>query len=109
VDDDGRIKIVENEVNNLKKEFEDQKKITERLQSAVSKLDKGFVKVDTYVSQIFSMLDEIKTNIKFLTTQRESDKEKNNERWLELFKKALYLIAGGVITYIAYRWKIIAS
>lgn len=88
-------------VENITETVSDMKIQVERMKEQINALQQSSVRTETYVSQIFMMLDDIKTNLKVLGTREENNRDRNNTMWLDWFKLILGWIVIGGISFLA--------
>lgn len=92
-------RVLEANITHLKERLDNIEEDVEKLKEDVGDLKTNAGEMKVYISQIFNMLDDIKTQIALLRDIGDKTREKGDNQWLDFFKTIVFLVLGGLITY----------
>lgn len=64
----------------------------DKLEEKVEKQGLDFAETRVYVKEIYKRLDDLKVNLASLSTKREENNDKNNDRWAKIVERAIWAI-----------------
>jgi hypothetical protein len=68
------------------------------LKSDVAELKTNAGEMKVYISQIFTMLNDIKA-------QLDASRQKSDNQWMDFFSRLVYIVLGGLVAYLFAKTK----
>ncbi|WAB25153.1 hypothetical protein M3_0202 [Lysinibacillus phage vB_LfM_LysYB1] len=100
MENNGQVQVLEERVEQLSKTVDKLETTTERLSETVSNLSQQSIETKVYVSQIFQMLEDIKSQLKSLGDKSDKNTDQDSNRWIDFFKQISFLAIGALVTYL---------
>lgn len=97
--------VLETRMNSIENQVKKHEADIEKIKEDVGDLKTHAGEMKVYISQIFGMFDEIKTQLNVLRDREENTREKGSNMWLDFFQKFFYLIAGAIVSYMFAKMK----
>jgi chromosome segregation ATPase len=98
--DNGKIQVLEERVDNLSQLVSKHENQIERLNEQVIGLTQANTETKVYVSQIFTILEDIKTQLRILQDKSDRNNDSDNNRWIDFLKQIVFLGVGALVTYL---------
>lgn len=92
--------ILENEVAHLKSRVDKHDDEIQKIKEEVNDQKANQVETKVYISQILTMVEEIKTQIALLRDRSDTSREKGSNQWIGFLQSFLFLLLGALFSYI---------
>lgn len=92
-------RVLEEKVAHLKDIVDKQGGEIDKIKDEVNDLKQNTGEMKVYITQIFSMLDDIKLQLNTLSQQGITNSQKSDNQWLDFFQRIFFLILGGLVAY----------
>jgi uncharacterized protein YukE len=98
--DSGKIQVLEERVEHLAQMVQKHDVQMGRLAEQVSGLSQTVTETKVYVTQIFTMLEDIKTQLRVLGERTERHGAQDSNRWIDFLKQFMFVAVGALVTYL---------
>lgn len=100
-------KVLATKVKHLEDKVKEHDRDIDKMKDDIGDLKTNHGEQKAYVTQIFKMLDDIKTQLTILRDRddklresNENTKSSSQEKWTAFFEKIAYLAIGAIVTYL---------
>lgn len=99
-DSNGKIQVLEERVEHLAQLVAKHDTQVGRLAEQVSGLSQTVTETKVYVTQIFTMLEDIKTQLRVIQERSDRTNHQDANRWIDFLKQFTFLVVGAIATYL---------